>query len=221
MNLQVLRRIVTEAVTDFPANALCVRVDRHDLVMDDYHRILKAIFHQTYEGPSSFALAGANCGTSRPEIRDYLLHHAEEESLHWQWVISDLRSTGYSGADPRDEFPALPTQNYISYLFYLAQRCPVARLGPAAVLESIGATYGKRYATEVCRQLRLAPEQAKFFFGHGDTDVGHTEDIFRVLEAAELTATEWRWLSDAAQKAGVLYRQLYEHAASARDVALA
>jgi len=205
-------RCVEEAVATFPENALCRRVDAGLITMADYHAILLMIFHQTFEGPSTFALAGAHCPPAHAEARDYLLHHADEEKSHWQWVISDLRNTGYEGPDPRELFPRPACQAYVAFNVYTAMRAPLARLAIATVLEGIGANFGKRYAMRVCQALELKPNQALFFYGHGDTDVGHSADLLRVIDNCALTSHDWAWMCHAAKTAGVLYRAMYEEA---------
>lgn len=203
---------VQAAVDRFPGNRMCARLDAGAFTMPDYHAILLMIFHQTFEGPSTFALAGAHCAPRRHEVRDYLLHHADEEKAHWQWVINDLRRTGYAGPDPRDLFPQPACQAYIAFNVYTALRNPMARLAIAATLESIGATHGKNYATRLCRHLALEPAQASFFFGHGDTDVGHTADILGVLSAQDLDEEDWDWMCHAARTSGALYTAMYDEA---------
>lgn len=126
-----------------------------------------------------------------------------------QWVIEDLRATGFTGPDPRTRFPHPATQRYIALNVYLAIRMPIARLAIAAFLEGVGATHGKNYATKLCVRLGLTASQAKFLFGHGDTDVGHMEDIMRVLGEADLTPYEWAWMGHAARTAASLYGEMY------------
>ncbi len=203
---------VQQAVEGFPRNRVCSRLDAGQFSMSDYHAILLMIFHQTFEGPSTFALAGAHCSPRLHEVRDYLLQHADEEKSHWEWVINDLRNTGYAGPDPRTLFPRPACQAYIAFNVYTAIRMPVARLAIAATLESIGANNGKRYATRVCQHLELKPPQASFFYGHGDTDVGHTADILAVLDRQSLSEADWDWMRHAARTAGQLYTAMYDEA---------
>lgn len=204
--------VVQQAVETFPSNRMCQKLDAGTLAMPDYHAILLMIFHQTFEGPSTFALAGAHCPPRLHEVRDYLLQHADEEKSHWQWVINDLKHTGYTGPDPRTLFPHTACQAYIAFNVYTAIRQPVARLAIAATLESIGANYGKKYATKLCQQLALKPQQASFFYGHGDTDVGHTAEILEVLDRQQLSAEQWDWMCHAARTAGRLYTAMYDEA---------
>jgi hypothetical protein len=196
-------------IAAFPQNKLCQKLDSAALNVRDYHRFLNMIFHQTFEGPSTFALAGANCDPRRQAVRDYLIEHAHEEKDHWQWVIEDLRATGFAGPDPRTQFPEPACQRYIAFNVYVAVRMPVARLAIAAFLEGVGATHGKKYATKLCQTVGLAASQAKFLFGHGDTDVGHMEDIMQVVRDADLTPYEWAWMGHAARTAASLYAEMY------------
>lgn len=211
-NIETFQKVVKQAVELFPNNELCQRIDKQSVLMKDYHSILLMLFHQTFEGPSTFALAGAHCHPSQYVIRDYLLQHADEERTHWQWIISDLKNTGYTGEDPRLLFPKPACQTYIAFNVYTAVRMPITRLATAAVLESIGAQYGKTYTKNLCKILKLDQSQAYFFYGHGDTDIGHTKDIFDLLNSASLSEKDWDWMCHAAQMAGNFYTAMYNEA---------
>lgn len=206
-------KIVDQMVKAFSSNAMVVKLESGCFEMADYHAILHMLFHQTYEGPSTFALAGAHCDPRLYEVRDYLLHHADEEKNHWQWVIHDLENTGYTGKDPRELFPHSACQAYIAFNVYVSLRHPLSRLAIATVLESIGANHGKRSATAIGKTLQLKPNQLSFFFGHGDTDVGHTEEILKVIDSCPLTTRDWQWMCHAARTAGELYINMYNEAA--------
>lgn len=208
-------KIVNEAVQRFPDNQICRLTDSGALSMTDYHAILLMIFHQTFHGPSTFALAGANCNPRNFLARDYLLHHADEEKSHWEWVIGDLKNTGYTGPDPRELFPKPACQSYLAFNVYTAMKFPLGRLAIATVLESIGAGYGKKYATQLCQVLKLKPNQAVFFFGHGDTDVGHTADLIKIIDGCYLSSADWDWMCHAAFTGGHLYKSMYDEALKA------
>lgn len=206
-------QVVKTQVDLFPTNTLCQRLEKNTFTLTDYQNLLLMIFHQTFQGPSTFALAGAQCPSCLHQVRDYLLHHADEEKSHWEWVINDLKNVGYAGPDPRELQPQLACQSYVAFNVYAAMKFPVGRLAIATVLESIGANYGKKYATLIHNNLQLNPNQITFFFGHGDTDVGHTQDILDILKGCHLTANEWGLMSHYAFVAGSLYRAMYDEAA--------
>lgn len=207
---------VAAAVAAFPNNRLCRRLDAGALRLADYHALLRVLFHQTFEGPATFALAGAHCGPRHAGARAYLLAHADEEKDHWQWLLEDLRSSGDAGPDPRQSFPHPACSAYIAFNFYAAVRQPLGRLGIAAVLEGIGAEHGTRYGRALLQALGLEKRQAKFFLSHGALDVGHVADVLRCIEQSEPTPEEWGFLAHAATVGGALYCAMYDAAADAR-----
>lgn len=209
----ILKPIVDDAIETFRDNALCRKVDEGQFKLEDYHAILHMIFHQTFETSTTFALAGANCSATHQPVKEYLFHHADEEKGHWKWVLDDLRNTGYQGKDPRELHPRPACQAYIAFNYYTALRMPVGRLAIAAVLEGIGARYGNEYAAEICRQLRLKPEQASFFLRHGETDKEHVKDLWEMIDGCDLKPAEWAWMGHAARTAGAFYKAMYDEAA--------
>jgi heme oxygenase len=195
-----------EAMTHTPAWR---KLAENNLTVEDYHKILLTIFHQVQESAATFSLAAGYLPPNRFEARSYLMLHAEEEKMHWQWVRSDLTNTGYAGADPATELPKPATAAYIAFNYSTAMRFPIGRLAIAATLESIGAKFGGHTARLLMTQLNLTPDQVRFFDGHGDTDIGHTKDIFDVLENSQLTPDEWKNMCHIAEVAGALYRNMY------------
>lgn len=213
-DVTTIKAIIDKQIRHFPANGMCRKVDAGLLDLRDYHRILRMIFYQTYEGPQTFALAAINCPSRLQDAKDYLLRHADEEKSHWRWVLKDLETTGWKGEKVELSIPRPACQNYVSFNYFIALKMPIARLAIAAVLEGIGAAYGGYYAREICRILGLQTQQAQFYLGHGDTDVGHIEEIWRVIESSDLTSEEVLWMGHSAEMAGQLYKSMYEEAAT-------
>ena len=201
---------IKAAIEDFSGNKLYKKMQSEDYDMTTYHRFLRTLFHQVRSSSSRFALAGTNTPERYWIILDYFLSHAEEEKDHWRWILDDLRNTNYRGPAIENEFPQWCTQSYIAFNYFIASRYPIARLGIAFFLESLGANLGKSSATRLCKKLQLKANQATFLFGHGDTDVGHTEDILKVLNQSLLTSDDWMWLGHSATVASKLYKQMYE-----------
>jgi hypothetical protein len=203
------RTVLDEQAKQFSVAPLCLRLQNHDVTISDYHHILRTIFRQVQESATTFSMAAAHCSNRHFKAKSYLMAHAEEEKLHWQWILSDLAATGYDGPSPADSTPSASGQVYVAYNYYTAATNPIGRLAIAAVLENIGASYGRQFSTLIAKQLKLAPDQLQFFFGHGDTDVGHTEDILNVLVESNLTENEWAVMCNIGEIAGGLYRAMY------------
>ena len=205
------QQTVTTAIDDFPSARLLQRADTGQVEMRHYHAILSTLFHQTYSSPYTFARAAVNCSWQHEVAKEYLLRHAEEERTHWRWVLDDLKATGYTGPDLRNEPPHYSAQAYIGLNYYIAEQVPIARLAIAAVLEGIGAALGGKYGRLLLQTLRLQKAQASFFLSHAETDVVHTAELSEIIAASSLTSEEWRWMNHAAEMAGRFYRGMYDH----------
>jgi hypothetical protein len=190
-------------------NSILKLINDEQLELKHYHKLLLGLFHQVYMSSSSFALAGAMEDSRRFRVREYFLHHAEEEQHHWKWIIQNLRDTNYSGQDPRELFPTIPTQAYISFAMYLANKQPVARLAMGYILEGISGEFGLHYGMQAAKILNLNKEQMSFFVLHGELDKGHSNDILEVLKEANLSPYEWAWCEYAAECTTKLYCDIY------------
>lgn len=200
----------SKAVEGFLVNNKAIEnLKAGNLKVPDYHAILLSIFHQVYMSSSSFALAGAMVDSRNTTIREYLFHHAEEEMLHWNWILDDLKSTGYKGKDPRSLFPKPTTQAYLSYAMYLANKFPLGRLGMAMVLEGISGKFGSEYGKLLVTSVGLKKENVTFFLSHGELDQGHTEDIENVLKNLDVSSYDWAQLCHVTHCTSELYKAIY------------
>jgi hypothetical protein len=203
--------IVDEQISRFTEARIFRRLDDSSLRMKHYHALLTTLFHQTHNGPYTFARAAANCPWRHEAAKEYLLQHAEEERTHWRWMLNDLAATGYDGADPRSLPPHPSCQAFIGLLYHVAEEAPIARLAAAAVLEGIGARHGGAYGKRLLELLNLKSSQASFFLSHGTTDRTHIVELKGVIQQCELVAAEWAWMNHAASTAGTFYRAMYDH----------
>src|SRR5438552_247817 len=89
----VFELAVASASLSFEKTLLCDDLNSGRFTLSHYHELLRMIFHQTFHGPYTFALAAAHCPPNFPEVRSYLISHAEEEKTHWTWVLNDLKNT--------------------------------------------------------------------------------------------------------------------------------
>jgi hypothetical protein len=213
--LDAFTAVVQEQIDQFPTCRLIRRLVEDKINLTHYHSLLATLFHQTYSSPYTFARAAANCSWRHEVAKDYLLKHAEEERVHWRWVLNDLSRTGYDGPDLRTAPPHPTCFAYVALNYYLADEVPVARLAAASVLEGIGASFGGKYGRLLIATLELNPSQASFLLSHGETDKTHIVELRDIIAACELTEGEWTWMERAACTAGTLYRAMYDHEAFA------
>lgn len=213
-SFQSYQKTVESSIEAFVSENLLVELlEKKQARLEHYHRLLIGIFHQVYYSSTSFALAGAMCTRLDIRARQYLLHHAEEEQDHWQWILNDLKNTGYTGPDPRGTFPNWAAQSYLSYGIYLASFQPLGRLAMAHTLEGISGKFGLKLGAQMLGLLGLKKEQAQFFLAHGELDQGHTQDIVDLLEQLRLTPEECAEFEHITQTTSQLYKNIYNHAA--------
>src|SRR5688572_18636298 len=186
--------VVERQIAEFPNARLFHLAESGSAKMSHYHAILRTIFHQTSATPYTMATAAAHCSAEHLEAKEYLLHHADEEKMHWRWVLDDLRSTGYEGVDPREELPHPTCLAYVAFNDYVARTVPIARLAISTVLEGIAARHGGTLGRRLLDAFGLRPHQATFFLSHGVTDQRHSVELREVIAASKLSDTEWRWM---------------------------
>ncbi|MBY0386138.1 hypothetical protein K2X05_13345 [bacterium] len=200
---------VKSSVSSFEDNFIFKMISSGKLSLNIYHKLLINIFHQTYFGPVTFALAASRCSRHESVLREYLIQHAEEEKLHWTWVISDLKNSNYSGVDPRSLFPTVECQAYVAYANYLANLDPLCRLAMAMTLEGISAKFGKKYGTKACEVLNISIDKSIFFVQHGMLDEGHSEDVEKIILSHNVSGLRWAELCYAVEVTASLYKNMY------------
>lgn len=195
-------------------NEIMRLIDDGEFTIEHFHSLLLTIFHQvTVAGSTTLALAGVMTDSRFFNIREYLLHHAEEEQNHWKWIVQNLRDTGYTGPDPREMFPAFPTQAYLSFSMSFSLKHPIESLAISYVLESLSSQLATDYGEKAAMQLKLSKEQMSFFLSHGELDKGHEADILEVLKEAPLSPYQWALCEYAAKATLHFYKGMYNYAA--------
>lgn len=208
------RKDFTDALNDitlgFPDNQAARRILNGAFELSDYHALLLALFHTTYEGPSISALAASHLPEGYEAARQALLANAAQAGGQWQWVLEDLRNTEFGGPDPRTTFPGTEAQAYVAYNYYIAIKAPPARLGILAVIDSLAAGFAARYGPRLMQGLQLEPGQATFFGRLGQRVPDSEPPLLDVLEDLPMTEQDWQWTINAARTAGTLYKAIYD-----------
>jgi hypothetical protein len=193
----------------FPDNATALRILSGAFTMSDYHLLLLSMFHCAYEAPSASALAATHCAPEQAPIRELLLRNAIEGATHWEWILNDLKNTGFSGPDPRFSFPITETQAYVAFNHYVASRSSAARLAVAAAVDTIGRSFGTNYSTKVFQCLSIKPSQTSFFFRKDDSSTTLSA-VLKAFDSVSLSDQDWQWVINATRTAGALYKAIYD-----------
>jgi len=206
-----LKQIATHAIDEFSRNAVICAIKAKQWTRDDYERLLLTIFPQVHQGTMSFALAAGNCANKWSGLREFLVHHADEEMIHYKWIADDLKSIGYKGAPPEHLLPSPPTQAYICFNFFNAHHLPPSRLASSVVLEGLGASLTPTDYAELFQSSGLRQENFSFFISHSSTDKGHILELWDMIESLDMKDLEWRWVKHACRTAGAYYKAMYDY----------
>lgn len=204
---------VNAAISGFERNDLVSLLQSGAIRRSHYVRLLEILFHQTYFGPYTFAVAAVRCPYSHVDAKEYLLRHAQEEMTHWRWLKNDLRALGACLEHLEEAEPYASCAAYVGYNRHVAELFPLGRLAIAAVLEGLSARFGRTYGIHLMQRLELKSEHLSFFLSHSQTDEVHSLELSEVLTKLHLSSAEWRRMSEVARNAGILYTKMYDDAA--------
>lgn len=191
------------------AHPAAVRMRAGDVSPRALARIHANIAFQSFHGPTTFALAGARVAASHPALDDWLIAHAGEETGHWRWAMADLADVAGASA-PAELQPQPEALAYAGWNYFLAQVCPLARIGAAALLERLSTR-----CEEIVNGLAAsvpAPQRAttfRFARSHATTDLRHWAEIQQVLRDAALSPDELGLIAWAASATRDLYAALF------------
>ena len=209
-NSEAFENALERAVANFARNSLLLALESGDLKLEQFQALLRVLYHQVKSSCMTFLLAANNCRDR--EGGELLRKKAEEERGHEIWILEDLAAQGFAGTMP-DQLKATDGANaYIEHNKQLAANRPFARLATSAFLEAVSATIGGSAGPKLFALLGLEPEQLVFCSQHAELDVGHVEEVLKVMESMGMTQDEWAAATYAMQRAGELYAQMFEEA---------
>ena len=208
--LLALRAASAKAIDAFSGNRVIAAIKAGTWTRSNYETLLLTIFPQVYQGTMSFALAAGNCATRYTKLREFLVSHAAEEMLHYQWISDDLRSIGYQGPDPRIVLPNPQAQAYIAFNFYNACHFPPSRLASSLVLEGLGAALNAEDLLPFLQKEALTPANFSFFLSHATTDKRHIEELWGIIAELDIDDDDFNWLLHACKTAGIYYKAMYD-----------
>jgi len=177
-----------------------------------YRSLLRHLYYQVLKSSVSFATAGANCLRREQwqEAGEYLLHHANDEKSHYQWILDD--ATEFGGID-KASVPPVASVSYVAFNYFVAHECPPARLAIASFLEGVAAKVGPDYIPLLISCLDKNHKHFSFFTSHVETDEKHIVEIEKVVSRLTLSQSDWTWMNLAVQTAADLYKDIYNSAA--------
>jgi hypothetical protein len=154
-------------------------------------------------------------------LRAYLAEHIAEEAEHGEWMLEDLEVLGRKRAAVLARVPPVTIANGVGAQYYWIQHYhPVAVLAYIALLEHT--VLPLSVLEPLAKGSKLPPRAFRSLFEHAKLDPVHTERVYTLLDALQLTVGQKQVLGvNAFETAAVLDQSLQEvfaHAPAARAV---
>ena len=124
------------------------------------------------------------CGSRLPEHYEWLRvaigEYIEEETGHQEWVLNDIKATGFDSETVRrcegNGKPSLATEVMVAYAYDMIHRVnPIGFFGMVLVLEGTSTAVASQAADTLMNSLNLTKKSFTYLASHGALDVGHTE----------------------------------------------
>ena len=145
-----------------------------------YPAFLVETFHYVKHSCELMAAARARLAPQRVELRAYLEQHIEEERGHEEWVLNDLERLGYDRDAVVASQPLAETISMIGSQMYVVNCLrPAGLVGYVYMMESRPPNAGLLRALQ--ETYSIPPDAMTFLSRHGETDIGHAQELRHVL----------------------------------------
>jgi len=159
-----------------------------DVTLDLYLRFLTQAYHHVKHTVPLLMAAGSRLPPHHHWLQKQLVHYAEEELGHDEWILNDIDAAGGNAADARASAPAVETDAMVAYAYdTVMRRNPVAFFGMVFVLEGTSVALALHAADSIQRALVLPDRAFTYLRSHGSLDqqhVGHLASIVNRIDGA-------------------------------------
>ena len=137
-------------------------------------------------------------------LRDYLLHHLEEERHHDEWFLEDLMSIGLKPIQSQQRLPSTDLASLVgSQYYWILHHHPIALLGYIAMLE--GNAPSMRFVDELQAQTGLPPSAFRTCRIHASVDGTHQEALNALIDNLPLDARHEQLLAVSGAHTGAYF----------------
>lgn len=157
---------------------------RYPFLLREVYSISRMAPGSQMEKVGQFALSLPDEASQR--VGAYLLHHAEEERGHWEWILDDLAVLGVVDRKKEEQRPpsvhatAVVGCGYVWAMNYH----PAAYLGYMSMFE--GHPYTVEFLEEQILKTGLPREAFRYYLDHARLDQMHAAEIHGLLDDLSL-----------------------------------
>ncbi len=189
--LQSVMRKLAIAWTEFEgrleATPIIKRLNRGQLVIDDYRAFLVNLRQQVVEGACWISRAASNISEAHFDLRSTLMHHAQTEHRDYQMLEADFVAAGGTLETIRSTPKNIGSEALSAWMYQQASKPdPFAMIGSMWIIEGLGSQKARDWGKAAIRQLDLGEDAARFLLYHGENDVEHMEEFQDMLSQMPL-----------------------------------
>lgn len=154
-----------------------------DVTRNLYVNFLTQAYHHVRHTVPLLMGLGARLEPRLRWLQEHLVHYAEEELGHDEWILSDLEALGCEPSSIRTATPSSPTDAMVAYAHdVVMRRNPVGFFGMVHVLEGASASLALCAADAIQRSLALPSEAMTYLRSHGHLDQRHVGDFAAIVD---------------------------------------
>jgi pyrroloquinoline quinone (PQQ) biosynthesis protein C len=111
---------------------------------------------------------------SKEWLREAVAEYIEEELGHQEWILNDIKRSGYDKEVARHSTPSFATEMMVSYAYDMVRRInPVGFFGMVLVLEGTSTALAENAAETIATKLQLPKSAFSYLTSHGALDQDH------------------------------------------------
>jgi len=145
-----------------------------DISRDDYVAFLTQAYHHVKHTVPLLMSVGALLPESKEWLREAVAEYIEEELGHQEWILNDIKRTGYDKEVARHSTPSFATELMVAYAYDTVRRVnPVGFFGMVLVLEGTSTALAENAAETIATKLQLPKSAFSYLTSHGALDQDH------------------------------------------------
>lgn len=145
-----------------------------DISRDDYVAFLTQAYHHVKHTVPLLMSVGALLPESKEWLREAVAEYIEEELGHQEWILNDIKRTGYDKEMARQSTPSFATEMMVAYAYDTVRRVnPVGFFGMVLVLEGTSTALAENAAETIATKLELPKSAFSYLTSHGALDQDH------------------------------------------------
>jgi len=182
--------------------------DSGGLTLDQYVRYLSMQYHLT-KGVQRYFFSAAShpCMAEKKSLREFLVHFADEEEMHYRIAEADLREIG------REMLPyPLDVHLWHAYFSAISADRPFVRLGATCVMENLGSGIGDVAKSLFANSPFINKANSRFLLLHLHETLPHGDEVYDALSSVELDEENLQDLVEGAKMGAILYLRMADWA---------